>query len=303
MPPDHNDRIVNTNRAFAIGVALNIVFVIIEGGFGILAGSLALMADAWHNLSDVLCLLLAWGANLLAARAATENRTYGYRRVTIMASLVSAILLFIAIGGITWEAINRLFEPGPVSGRTVIVIAGIGVIINTITALLFMSGKNRDLNIKAAFMHMAADAGVSLGVVVAGIFILFWGWLWMDPAISLVIAAVILVGTWGLLRDSINYAIDAVPGDIDVPAIKAYLTGLENVSDIHDLHIWPLSTTEIALTVHLVVTDDSLNNNLLRDLQQHMHDHFGIEHSTIQVERSHIENICMLDRKKCNNGN
>ena len=245
MSPAQNDRTVNTNRAFAIGVTLNIIFVVIEAGFGILAGSLALIADAWHNLSDVLCLLLAWGANLLAAKAATENRTYGYRRVTIMASLVSAILLFIAIGGITWEAINRLYEPGSVRGMTVIVIAGIGVIINTVTALLFVSGKKRDLNIKAAFLHMAADAGVSLGVVVAGIFILVKGWLWMDPAISLVIAAVILVGTWGLLRDSINYAIDAVPGDIDVPAIKAYLTGLENVTDIHDLHIWPLGTTEI----------------------------------------------------------
>ena len=161
MPSDRNDRTVNTNRAFAIGVTLNIIFVVIEAGFGILAGSLALMADAWHNLSDVLCLLLAWGANLLAAKAATENRTYGFRRVTIMASLVSAILLFIAIGGITWEAIKRLYEPGPVRGGTVIVIAGIGVIINTITALLFVSGKKRDLNIKAAFMHMAADAGVT----------------------------------------------------------------------------------------------------------------------------------------------
>ncbi len=289
----------NYNRAFAIGVALNLFFTVIEAGYGVIAGSLALIADAGHNLSDVLSLLLAWGASVLAARSATENRTYGYRRVTILASLVSAILLLIALGGITWEAVGRLLEPKPVAGGIVILVAAIGVVINTITALLFMSGKDHDLNIKGAFLHMTADAAVSLGVVVAGIFILLKGWLWIDPVISFVIAVVILLGTWSLLRDSINQAMDAVPEGVDIAELRRYLTSLENVSAIHDLHVWHLSTTEIALTVHLVVSYDTLNNDLLRRLQQRLYDQFGIDHSTIQVERQAVENGCMLDRRKC----
>ena len=289
----------NYNHAFAIGVILNIVFVAIEASYGIFADSLVLIADAGHNLSDVVSLLLAWGASVLTTKAATEKRTYGFRKATVMASLASAILLLVALGGITWEAIGRFFNPKPVAGMTVIVVAAIGVVINTLTALLFVKGQKHDLNIRGAFLHMAADAGVSLGVVVAGIFIIVKGWQWIDPVVSLMIVAVILVGTWGLFRDSINYAMDAVPDSIDIRAIRNYLMSFDHVNSIHDLHVWPLSTTEIALTVHIVVNDDSLDNNFLRSLQQHLHDHFAIEHSTIQVETSMGENDSMLDSQKC----
>ncbi|WP_319548464.1 cation diffusion facilitator family transporter [Desulfogranum marinum] len=299
MSHGHSNGIGNYNRSFAIGVILNIFFVAVEASYGILADSLALIADAGHNLSDVASLLLAWGASVLATKPATEKRTYGFRKATVMASLASAILLLIALGGIAWEAIGRFFGPKPVEGMTVIVVAAIGVVINTLTALLFVKGQKHDLNIRGAFLHMAADAGVSLGVVVAGIFIIVKGWLWIDPVVSLMIVAVILVGTWGLLRDSINYAMDAVPDNIDVPAIRNYLMSFDYVNRIHDLHVWSLSTTEIALTVHIVVNDKSLDNNFLRNLQQHLHDHFGIEHSTIQVETSMGENNCMLDSNKC----
>lgn len=299
MTHSHSHTPNNYNYAFAIGVALNMIFVIIEAGYGILAGSLALVADAGHNLSDVLSLLLAWGASILATKAATEKRTYGLRKVTVMASLSSAILLLIALGGIAWEAIGRFSNPQPVAGTVVIAVAAVGVVINTITALLFVSGQKHDLNIRGAFLHMAADAAVSLGVVVAGIFILLKGWLWIDPVMSLVIVSVILIGTWGLLRDSMNSAIDAVPENIDMPGIKNYLAGLDNVCQIHDLHVWSLSTTEVALTVHLVVSQQSLNNDFLSQVQQHLHHHYHIEHSTIQIELQTADTVCMLDRRQC----
>jgi cobalt-zinc-cadmium efflux system protein len=257
-----------------------------------------LIADAGHNLSDVLGLLLAWGASLLATKPATEKRTYGFRKVTIMASLASAVLLLVALGSIAWEAIGRFFDPKPVEGITVILVAAIGVVINTITALLFISGQKKDLNIRAAFLHMAADAGVSFGVVVAGIIIMVTGRLLIDPLISLIIVAVILVGTWSLLRDSMRLAIDSVPEGIDMPEIKRYLTGFENVSQIHDLHVWPMSTTEVALSVHLVVVNESPNNDFLPKLQKQLHDRFGIEHSTIQIERQDGD-PCMLDKDGC----
>ncbi|MDO9566714.1 MAG: cation diffusion facilitator family transporter [Candidatus Desulfaltia sp.] len=298
MSHDHNHQIGNYNRAFGIGVMLNVVFVAIEAGYGVAAGSLALIADAGHNLSDVLSLLIAWGAGLLATKAATEKRTYGFRKVTVMASLASAILLLVALGGITWETIGRFFDPKPVDGMTVIVVAAIGVVINTITALLFVSGQKADLNIRGAFLHMAADAGISLGVVVAGIIIMVTGWLFIDPLISLLIVAVILFSTWSLLRDSMNLAIDSVPEGIDIAEIKRYLTGLENVSQIHDLHVWPMSTTEVALSVHLIIVDDPLKNDFLSKLQQGLHDRFSIEHSTIQIERKN-DDSCMLNKNEC----
>jgi len=298
MSHDHNHQINNYHRAFAIGVLLNVIFVAIEAGYGVAAGSLALIADAGHNLSDVLSLLLAWGAGLLATKAATEKRTYGFRKVTIIASLASAILLLVALGGITWEAIGRFFNPKPVDGMIVIAVAAIGVIINTITALFFISGQKHDLNIRGVFLHMAADAGVSLGVVVAGIIIMATGWLLIDPLSSLLIVAVILVGTWSLLRDSMNLAIDAVPEGIDMDGIKRYLTGLENVCQIHDLHVWPMSTTEVALSVHLIIVDDSLNDDFLSKLQRQLHDRFGIEHSTLQVEKQD-GGPCMLNKNGC----
>ena len=298
MSHDHNHQTGNYNRAFAIGVVLNVIFVAIEAGYGVAAGSLALIADAGHNLTDVLSLLIAWGAALLATKPATEKRTYGFRKVTIMASLSSAILLLVALGAITWEAIGRFFDPKPVEGMTVIAVAAIGVAINTITALLFVSGQKHDLNIRGAFLHMAADAGVSFGVVVAGIIIMVTGWLLIDPLISLFIVAVILVGTWSLLRDSVNLAIDSVPKGIDMAGIKKYLTRLENVSQIHDLHVWALSTTEVALSVHLIIVDESLKNDFLPKLQQQLHDRFSIEHSTIQVERQD-DGPCMLNKNGC----
>jgi cobalt-zinc-cadmium efflux system protein len=295
----HHHEPTSYNRAFAIGIALNVGFVLIEAGYGLYADSLALIADAGHNLSDVLGLGLAWGAMLLATKASTDRRTYGYRKVTIMASLVSAIVLLVALGGIAWEALGRFFQPQPVAGTVVIVVAAIGVVIYTVTAMLFYSGQKHDLNIRSAFLHMAADAAVSFAVIIAGVIIVWQGWLWIDPAITLVIVAVILVSAWGLLRESLNFAIDAVPASIDLVAIRDYLSGLEDVTDLHDLHVWALSTTEVALTVHLVVTGDRLHDDALLDIQQHLHDHFGIAHATIQVETLGEERVCLLDRKKC----
>jgi cobalt-zinc-cadmium efflux system protein len=295
----HGHESDHLNRAFAIGVALNSAFVVLEFGYGVLADSLALIADAGHNLSDVVSLLLAWGARVLATRAATERRTYGLQKATIMAALASAILLLVALGGITWEAIGRFLDPAPVEGLTVIVVAAIGVVINTATALLFLRGRKADLNVRGAFLHMAADAAVSLGVVLAGVFILLKGWLWIDPVISLAIVAVVLVGTWRLLKDSMNYALDAVPERVDMPALRAYLLGLARVERIHDLHVWPLSTTEIALTIHLVVNHDRLDNEFLHDLQQNLHERFGIGHTTIQIETSTGERDCRQDAHGC----
>ena len=296
---NHSHEVGNYNRPFAIGITLNVIFVVVEASYGVLAESLALIADAGHNLSDVLSLSLAWGASLLASKNATGRRTYGFRRVTILASAISAILLLIALGGIAWEAIGRFADPKPVRSLVVITVAGIGVVINTITALLFKSGQKHDLNIRAAFLHMAADAGISLGVVVAGVAIMIAGWLWLDPVISLVIVVVVLVGTWSLLRDSINLSIDAVPQGIDMDRLTNYLKGIECVCEIHDLHVWALSTTETALTVHLVTTMDLIDNVFQREVQQHLHDNFKIEHSTIQVEKDDSENSCMLNRPEC----
>ncbi|MCF6192148.1 MAG: cation diffusion facilitator family transporter [Candidatus Hydrothermae bacterium] len=285
------------NRAFALGVILNFGFVLVEAGVGLSIGSLALISDAGHNFSDVLSLLLAWGGALLAQREPTERHTYGLRKATIMASLISAVLLLVALGGIVHEAIHRLWNPKPVEGMSVMVVASIGVVINTFTALLFLSGQKHDLNIRGAFLHMAADAGVSLAVVLGGGLMMLTGWPWVDPVLSLGIVGVIFWATWGLLRESVNLSLDAVPENIDLAGIRAYLTGLEPVARIHDLHVWPLSTTESALTVHLVVhkapTPDT--NTFLSRIQQELFHRFGIHHATIQIEYADRENGCMLD--------
>jgi len=299
MSHNHNHELKNYNKAFAIGVVLNLIFVIIEGWYGITSDSLALIADAGHNLSDVFALLLAWGANLIASKHPTEKRTYGFKKITILASLASSILLLTALGGIAYEAMGRFSNPQPIHGMTVITVAAIGVVINTATALLFVSGQKEDLNIKGAFLHMAADAGVSLGVVAAGIFIMVTGALWVDPALSLLIVVVILIGTWGLFRDSLNLSLDAAPGHIDLPGIKSYLTKTNGVTGIHDLHIWALSTQETALTVHLVMTTNSIDNDFLWKTQQKLHDRFGIEHATIQVEMESPTTRCMLNPNDC----
>jgi len=297
MSHSHNHHEINNyDRSFSIGIALNVIFVIIEVSYGLLADSLALIADAGHNLSDVMSLMLAWGAYYLSKKHPTQKRTYGLRKVTIMASLLSAVLLFVALGGIAWESVERLSSPQPVDGMIIIAVAAIGVLINTATALLFVKGQKHDLNIRAAYLHMAADAAISLGVVIAGAAIMVTGWLWLDPLISLFIVIVILLATWGLLRDSINLSIDAVPQGIDVSEVKKYLLDLSNVSDLHDLHIWALSTTENALTVHLVTTDALIYNHFIHEIQEHLNHHFNISHSTIQIEKEESTFHCMLDR-------
>ena len=284
-PPDYN-------RAFAIGVTLNVAFVVVEAVFGVLSDSLALLTDAGHNLSDVLGLLLAWGAAVLAKRRPSLRRTYGFSRATIIASLFSGLLLMGAVGAIVWEAVQRLIEPAEPAGMTIVVVASIGVVINTVTALLFVSGKDHDLNIRGAFLHMAADAAVSLGVVVSGAVILAYGFAWIDPVISLVIAAVILLSTWGLLRDSLNLAVDAVPRSVDPAAVREFLTGLPGVHAIHDLHIWAMSTTDTALTAHLVMDEFPDSDQYLTEVSRVLRERFSINHPTIQLERHDSGNIC-----------
>lgn len=284
-PPDYN-------RAFAAGVVLNVGFVIVEAVFGVLSDSLALLTDAGHNLSDVLGLLLAWGAAALARRRPSLRRTYGYSRATIIASLFSGLLLVGAVGAIGWEAVSRLMEPAQPAGKTIMVVAAIGVVINTATALFFLSGKDHDLNIRGAFLHMAADAAVSLGVVASGALIFYFGFNWIDPLISLVIAAVILLSTWGLLRDSLNLAVDAVPRNVDPEAVRAYLSALPGVREIHDLHIWPMSTTDTALTAHMVMSEFPASDDYLNEVSQVLQERFHINHPTIQLERHDSEYVC-----------
>ncbi len=295
MSAGHDHSIKNYGPSFAIGIALNIGFVIIEAIYGVISGSLALIADAGHNLSDVLGLLLAWGAIWLAGKPRSDKRTYGYRKATILSSLGSALLLMMSLGAITWEAIGRFSDPQPVQGMTIMIVAGIGVVINTITALLFVSGQKQDLNIKGAYLHMAADAAVSLGVVVAGAIGMYTGWLLVDPITSLIIVTIVFMGTWSLLRDSINLALDAVPEGIDIQAIRDYLNGLPQVIQIHDLHVWAISTTEVALSVHLIISEqEPLPKNFLLHIQQRLHDEYGIEHATIQLEKE-SEQECLLN--------
>ena len=283
------------NRAFLIGTVLNVVFVVIEAGFGLMTNSLALLADAGHNLSDVLGLVLAWGASYLVQRPPTRQYTYGLRRTSILAALINATVLMLAMGGITWEAIQRLQNPAPIPGATLIWVAGVGVVINSVTALLFMSGRKHDLNLRGAFLHMAADALVSLGVVLAGIAILTTGWLWVDPMISLVIVAVIVVGTWDLLKDSVKLILDAVPGHIEPLAVRSYLEELPGVAQVHDLHIWAMSTTQTALTVHLVMPDGYPGDRFLSQTSESLQHHFRIEHATIQVEMGDDDYPCQLN--------
>jgi cobalt-zinc-cadmium efflux system protein len=284
----------NFGRAFAIGTTLNLGFVAIQVVFGIAAHSLALLADAAHNLGDVLGLLLAWSAIHLAQRPPTERRTYGMKRSSILAALANAVFLLVATGGIAWEAVRRLGEPGPVASWTVIWVALGGVAVNTATALLFREGGTGDLNVRGAFLHMAADAAVSGGVVFAGVVILFTGWSRVDPAVSLLVNAVIVWSTWGLLRDSLNMALDAVPQNIDIAAVKEYLGSFPGITNVHHLHIWPLSTTETALTVHLVKSDTASNDGLINEVNRDLNRRFGISHTTIQFEQSCAFNECKL---------
>ena len=280
------------NRAFALAVVLNLGFVVVEAVFGLLSQSLALLTDAGHNLSDVMGLLLAWGAATLAKKKPSARRTYGYSRATIIASVLSGLILMGAVGAIAWEAVNRLFTPVEPAGMTIVVVAAIGVVINTATALFFVSGKDHDLNIRGAFLHMAADAGISLGVVVSGLLILGFGLNWVDPVISMVIAAVIFLSTWGLLRDALNLSVDAVPRNVDPDAVRDYLLGLPGVSSVHDLHIWPMSTTETALTAHLVMEAFPADDALIGEIAHELAHRFAIGHPTIQLEHAASDVDC-----------
>lgn len=271
-------------RAFAIGTILNLGFVLVEGLAGIATGSMALLADAGHNLSDVLGLLIAWGGASLARRPASRRFTYGLSSSTILGALANAVLLLFAVGAIALEAVRRFSDPTPVPGLTVMIVAGVGIVINTATAMLFVRGAKDDLNIRGAYLHMAADAAVSAGVVVAGGLILLTNAAWIDPAISLLIVIVILWSTWGLLRDSVVMALHAVPPGIDPDKVEASIAGLPGVTRVHDLHIWPMSTTEIALTAHLLMPQGHPGDAFLHDAEHRLARDFGIRHMTLQIE-------------------
>ena len=282
---DTSDALTGTGRLFAAGITLNVVFVIVEVIYGWRAGSLALLADAFHNLSDVGGLLLAW-AGLAAARLAPNDRhTYGWRRGSILASFANAVLLLVAMGSLSWEAAHRLRTPVTIDGWTVVMVAAIGVIVNAATAALFFRGRTGDLNIRAAFLHMAADALVSIGVMAAGALSLWFAWGWLDPVVSLIVAAVVVAGTWSLFRDSLHLMFDGVPRSINVADLRAALLGLPGVQGVHDLHVWGMATSETALTAHLVVNDPQTDHDaLLRTATHLLEDNFTIRHVTLQIE-------------------
>ena len=279
-------------RAFAIGAAANAAFVVLQVFYGVAAHSVALLADAVHNLGDVLGLLIAWGATTLTRRAPTARRTYGWGRSSILAALANAVILLLGCGAIAVEALGRLASPAPVGATAVMWVAAAGILVNGGTALLFMRGRHGDLNVRGAFLHLAADAAVSGGVVLAGALILLTGWQWVDPLTSLGIVAVITWGTWGLLRQSVNLAMDAVPDGIDRAAVQAALAALPGVTEVHDLHIWGLSTTRTALTAHLVL--DRPDPALMPRACAMLHDRFGLDHATLQVEEAEAAMACAL---------
>ncbi len=280
---DHGHAPANFNAAFAIGIGLNIVFVAIEAFYGWKINSLALLADAGHNLSDVIGLVLAWGGALAGKLRPDVRHTYGWKRASILAAFINALLLLVAMGSLVWEALHRLQSPEPVEGVTIMVVAGIGIVVNTATALLFMRGREKDLNIRGAFLHMAADALVSVGVVIAGALALWFGWTWLDPVVSLLIAAVIVVGTWSLFRQSLHLLFDGVPESVDLLQVKALLESLPGVDRVHDLHVWAMGTSEIAMTAQLVMPDGPAGDAFLQNATEQLHDQFDIEHATIQL--------------------
>ena len=294
MTPAHNHVPASFDRAFAIGISLNVAFVVAEVVYGMRAGSLALLADAGHNFGDVLGLVLAWAGSLLARRGPTPRRTYGLRRFSILAAIANAGLLLIAVGAITVEAIARFRNPEPVATGTVVIVAAIGILINSGTALGFMRGRRHDLNIRGAFLHMMGDAAASAGVVVAGLAIGVTGWLWLDPMVSLLLVALITWTTWGLAKDSLNLALDAVPPNIDPVAVHDLLARLDGVVEVHDLHIWGMSTTDVALTAHLVRPCAGGEDAVIAAACGQLRDRFGIAHATLQLERGLAMHPCEL---------
>ena len=289
----HHD-IHNHGHTFLIAIALNTIFVAIELTYGFIANSTALIADAGHNLSDVLSLLLAWGAAFLGRKVPNERYTYGLRSTSILAALANAMLILVACGAIAWEAIHRFAQPPLIAGLTVTLVAGIGIVINGLSAWLFAKGSKGDLNIRSAYLHMLVDAIVSIGVVVAGLAMMFSDWYWLDPVISLVIVSIIVIGTWDLLRDSVQLALSAVPSHINMTAIEIYLRQCPGVEDIHDLHIWGMSTTESALTVHLVMPKGYPGDAFMDDIMLKLKKSYSIQHCTLQVEQGTTSHACML---------
>ena len=295
--PHHAHGAPRFDRAFAIGIALNLAYVAVEAFYGWRIDSLALLADAGHNLSDVAGLVLAWGGALAGRLRPDVRHTYGWKRASILAAFGNALLLLVAMGSLAWEALDRLRAPASaegasVEGATIMVVAAIGIGVNTGTALLFLRGRAHDLNIRGAFLHMAADALVSAGVVVAGGLALLFGWSWLDPAVSLVITAVIVVGTWGLLRRSLHLMFDGVPEGISLGDVTATLRLLPGVAAVHDLHVWSMSTSEVALTAHLVMPEGGADDTFLRHATEALHEHFGIDHVTLQVVRAPLGEAC-----------
>ncbi len=282
------------SKAFALGIGLNVAYIVVEIVYGLIANSSALLADAGHNASDVLGLAFAWTAMWLATLKPRGKYTYGLRKTTILVSILNALLLFGAVAVIAWDAIGKFQNPEPVAGKQIMIVAGIGVVINTLTALLFMKGQKNDLNIKGAFLHMAADAGVSLGVVVAGLLINLTGLQWIDPVTSFLIIAVVLWGTWHLFTDSIDLALDAVPKHINLEEVREFLLAQKGVVNVHDLHIWAMSTTKTALTVHLIMPEGH-EDNFIPNLQHELDHKFGINHTTLQIENKKIEEGCEID--------
>ena len=288
----HAMPIEGVSLRMGIAVALNLVFVVVEGGYGFLSNSVALIADAGHNLSDVLGLVCAWGALLLGRRPPGAKFTYGLGRSSVLAALVNAVLLLLACGAIAWEAASRLAAPPPVAGRTVMAVAAIGIVLNGISAWMLHAGSHGDLNRRSAYIHMLSDAVVSGGVLLSGLLIVFTGWSLLDPVVSLVIVAVILIGTWRLLRDSLTLSLDGVPASVNSSAVMSYLADQRGVTDVHDLHIWALSTTSVALTAHLVVPDRGAEDALLISLTPDLKRRFRIQHATLQIERDRCEHGC-----------
>ena len=280
----HHHGPASFSRAFAIGIALNIAFVATEAYYGWRVGSLALLADAGHNLSDVAGLVLAWGAALAAGRLPDHRHTYGWQRASILAAFANAVLLLVAMGSLLWEAGHRLQAPHPTDGITIMAVAAVGVLVNGATAALFMAGSQSDMNIRGAFLHMAADALVSLGVVAAGALYLWTGWAWLDPVTSMAIALVIIAGTWGLFRGSLHLLFDGVPESVALAEVDGLLRTLPGVKGVHDLHVWAMSTTEIALTAHLVMPGGHPGDAFLEKIAHDLHHHFHITHPTIQIE-------------------
>jgi len=284
---DHSVSLENINLSFIIAVSANLVFTIVEAVYGILANSVSLLGDAGHNLSDVLGLLLAWGATYLASKKATDFYSYGYRRTTILAAIINALVLVFAALYIAYESIDKFMDPAPISEKAMIIVAGIGILVNAGTAMLFVKGRKDDLNLRGAFLHLAYDALISVGVVIAGITIYYTGWLWVDPFVGLFIVVIIIAGTWGMLRDSINLILDAVPQGVDRIAVRSFLETITGVTQVHDLHIWAMSTRENCLTAHLVMPENTLweSEASYAAIGRSLRDEYNIHHVTLQVEK------------------